>query len=66
MNKTMNKYPFNVQIEAQNEQQAKDLLNAALTMMKVVKNHTSAKEFCTMVKKVTDNPSLIQKAMFFL
>gem|GEM_PF-3194701 len=64
--KTTSNFPFNVQIEAQNQEQAKDLLNAALTMMKVVKNHTSAKEFCTMVKKITDNPSLIKKAMLFL
>ncbi len=64
--KTTSNFSFNVQIEAQSPEQAKDLLNAALTMMKVVKNHTSAKEFCTMVKKVTDNPSLIKKAMLFL
>jgi hypothetical protein len=64
--KTMNNYQFNVNVDAQTPEQAKELLNAALTMMKVVKNHTSAKEFCTMVKKVTDNPSLIKKAMMFL
>jgi len=65
MKQTTN-FPFTVQIEAQDQQQAKELLNAALTMMKVVKNHTSANEFCTMVKKVTDNPSLIKRAMLFL
>jgi hypothetical protein len=64
--KQANNYPFSVQVEAQTPQQARELLNAALTMMKVVKNHTSANEFCSMVKKVTDNPSLIKKAMLFL
>jgi hypothetical protein len=64
--KPMSNYPFNVQIEAQSPEQAKELLNSALLMMKVVKNHTSAKEFCTMVKKIVETPSLIKKAMLFI
>jgi hypothetical protein len=64
--KPMTSYPISVQIEAQSSEQAKELAHAAITMMRVVKNHTSAKEFCTMVKKVVDNPALIKKAMFFL
>ena len=64
--KTLTNYPFNVQIEAQSPEQAKELLNAALSMMKVVKGHTSAKEFCTLVKKVVETPSLIKKAMLFI
>ena len=62
----MTNFPFNVQIEAESQEQAKELLTAALTMMRVAKNHTSAKEFCSMVKKITDKPSLIKQAMCFL
>ncbi|MCL2682236.1 MAG: hypothetical protein FWE63_01965 [Bacteroidales bacterium] len=62
----MNNYPFNVQIEAQSPQQAKELLNSALLLMIIATKQTTPDDFCSMVKKVVEKPSLIKKAMLFM
>ena len=64
--KTLTNYRFTVQIEAETQEQAKELVNSALSMIEVVRENASTDDFCLLAKKVTEKPSLIKKAMLFI
>ena len=64
--KTLTNYVFTVQIEAENREQAKRVLNSSLDLMRYVKAYSSAERFCNVVEKIKGSPYLIEKALYLI
>lgn len=62
----MNNFEFKVKIEAENPQQAKQILQGMFDLMKTVRRELSTDDFISFSAKIKNKPSLIHKAKLFL
>ena len=62
----MNTYEFKVKIEAQNPEEAKEVLQAMFDLMKTTRQELSTKDFIDFAKKIKTKPSLVKKAKMFI
>lgn len=62
----MSSYEYKVKIEAENPEQAKQVLQAMFDLMKTVRAELSTEDFIRFATKIKNKPSLIHKAKFFL
>lgn len=59
-------YDFTVKIEAENRDEARDVLLSMFDIMKTVRRETSTKEFIEFGAKLKNKPSLVRKAKMFI
>jgi hypothetical protein len=62
----MNTFQYKVSIEADSDAQAKDILQGMFDIMKTVRKRTSTKDFIAFAAALKNNPSLVDKAKFFM
>jgi hypothetical protein len=62
----MTTFDFTVKIEAENRDEARDVLLAMFDIMKTVRKETSTKEFIDFGNKLREKPSLVKKAKMFI
>lgn len=62
----MQTYEFKVKIEAKDNNQANELLQAMFDLMKTTRQQLSAQDFIDFSKKIKSNPKLINKAKMFI
>ena len=62
----MKTFEFTVKIEAENKEEAREVLLSMFDIMKTVRSETSTKEFIEFGKKLKNNPSLVRKAKMFI
>jgi len=62
----MAEYQFNVKVQADNSDEAKTLLTAALSLLKTAKTQISANEFLTFAQKLEKKPHFVKTAVKIL
>ena len=62
----MQKFDFTVIIEAENQEEARDVLLSMFDIMKTIRNETSTKDFIEFGNKLKAKPSLVKKAKLFI
>ncbi|MFH0895404.1 MAG: hypothetical protein V2A54_13290 [Bacteroidota bacterium] len=62
----MPNYEFKVKIDANDPEEAKEVLQAMFDIMKTARQELSTHDFIIMAKKIKEKPSLIKKANMFL
>jgi hypothetical protein len=62
----MQKFDFSVLIEAENREEARDVLQGMFDIMKTVRKETSTKDFIDFARKIKEKPSLVKKAKMFI
>ena len=62
----MQRFDFTVMIEADNRDEARDVLLSMFDIMKTIRNETSTKEFIEFGTKLKAKPSLVKKAKMFM
>ena len=61
----MNAFEFKVKIEAESNEEAKEILQAMFDLMKTTRNELCTKDFIDFAKKVKAKPGLVKKAKMF-
>ena len=59
-------FEFNVKIEAENKEEAREVLLSMFDIMKTIRKESSTKEFIEFGTKLKAKPSLVNKAKFFM
>ena len=59
-------FEFNVKIEADNKEEAREVLLSMFDIMKTIRKESSTKEFIEFGTKLKAKPSLVNKAKFFM
>ena len=62
----MKKFDFTVIIEAENRDEARQVLLSMFDIMKTVRQETGTKDFIEFAGKLKAKPSLVKKAKFFI
>jgi hypothetical protein len=62
----MNSYEYKVKIDADNPEQAKEVLRAMFDLMKTVRSELSTDDFIRFSKTIKEKPALIHSAKFFI
>lgn len=62
----MQKYDFTVLIEAENREEAREVLLSMFDIMKTIRQETGTKDFIDFAKKLVSKPSLVKKAKMFI
>jgi hypothetical protein len=62
----MQKFDFTVIIEAENREEAREVLLSMFDIMKTIRKETSTKEFIDFGNKLKTKPSLVKKAKLFI
>ncbi len=62
----MQTFDFTVKIEAEKNEEARDILVAMFDIMKTVRKETSTREFIQFASVIKDKPWLVKKAKLFL
>jgi hypothetical protein len=62
----MQKFDFSVLIEAENKEEARDVLQGMFDLMKTVRKETSTRDFIDFAQKIKEKPSLVKKAKMFI
>jgi hypothetical protein len=62
----MTTFEFKVKIEAENNDEARALLQAMFDLMKTTRSELSTAEFIDFAKKIKSKPSLVRKAKMFI
>jgi len=62
----MTTFEFKVKIEAENNDEARALLQAMFDLMKTTRSELSTAEFIDFAKKIKAKPSLVRKAKMFI
>lgn len=62
----MQKFDFTVVIEAENREEAREVLLSMFDIMKTIRKETSTREFIEFGVKLKDKPSLVKKAKMFM
>lgn len=62
----MQRFDFTVIIEAENREEARDVLLAMFDIMKTIRKETSTKDFIDFGNKLKNKPSLVKKAKMFI
>jgi len=62
----MTTFEFKVKIEAENNDEARALLQAMFDLMKTTRSELSTNEFIDFAKKIKAKPSLVRKAKMFI
>ncbi|MBI4946373.1 MAG: hypothetical protein HY840_08230 [Bacteroidetes bacterium] len=62
----MNSFEFKVKIEANSNEEAKEVLQAMFDLMKTTRQELSTKDFIDFAKKIKNKPSLVRKAKMFI
>lgn len=62
----MEKFDFTVIIEAENRDEARQVLLSMFDIMKTIRQETGTKDFIDFAAKLKAKPSLVKKAKFFI
>lgn len=62
----MQKYDFKVIIEAETNEEARQILLSMFDIMKTVRQETSTKDFIDFAQKLKAKPALVKKAKLFI
>jgi hypothetical protein len=62
----MQKFDFTVIIEAENREEARDVLLSMFDIMKTIRRETGTKDFIEFGNKLKAKPSLVKKAKLFI
>ena len=62
----MQKFDFTVIIEAENREEARDVLLSMFDIMKTIRRETGTKDFIEFGNKLKAKPSLVKKAKMFI
>lgn len=62
----MKTFEFKIKIEANNNDEAKEILQAMFDLMKTTRQELSTNDFIDFAKKIKNKPSLVRKAKFFI
>jgi hypothetical protein len=62
----MQKFDFTVIIEAENREEARDILLSMFDIMKTIRRETGTKDFIEFGNKLRAKPSLVKKAKLFI
>ena len=62
----MKTFDFQVKIEAQNQDEAREVLTAMFDILKTVRSETSTKDFISFAKSLKAKPALVGKAKLFM
>jgi hypothetical protein len=62
----MQKFDFTVIIEAENREEARDVLLSMFDIMKTIRRETGTKDFIEFGNKLVAKPSLVKKAKLFI
>jgi hypothetical protein len=62
----MEKFDFTVMIEAENREEARQVLLSMFDIMKTIRQETGTKDFIDFAGKLKAKPSLVKKAKFFI
>jgi hypothetical protein len=62
----MSTFQYKVSIDADSDAQAKEVLQGMFDIMKTVRKRTSTKDFIVFATALKNNPSLVDKAKFFM
>ncbi len=62
----MEKFDFTVMIEAENREEARQVLLSMFDIMKTIRQETGTTDFIEFAGKLKAKPSLVKKAKFFI
>ena len=62
----MEKFDFTVMIEAENREEARQVLLSMFDIMKTIRQETGTRDFIDFAGKLKAKPSLVKKAKFFI
>jgi len=62
----MQKFNYTVLIEAENREEAREVLLSMFDIMKTVRKETGTKDFIDFARKLKAKPALIKKAKMFI
>lgn len=62
----MEKFDFTVMIEAENREEARQVLLSMFDIMKTIRQETGTKDFIDFADKLKAKPSLVKKAKLFI
>jgi len=62
----MQKFDFTVIIEAENREEAREVLLSMFDIMKTIRRETGTKDFIEFGNKLKAKPSLVKKAKLFI
>ena len=62
----MQKFDYTVLIEAENREEAREVLLSMFDIMKTIRQETSTKDFIDFARKLKAKPALIKKAKMFI
>jgi hypothetical protein len=62
----MQKFDFTVMIEAENREEAREVLLSMFDIMKTIRQETGTKDFIDFAGKLKAKPSLVKKAKLFI
>jgi hypothetical protein len=62
----MQKFDFMVLIEAENRDEAREVLLSMFDIMKTIRQETGTKDFIDFAHKLKTKPSLVKKAKLFI
>ncbi len=62
----MEKFDFTVMIEAENKEEARQVLLSMFDIMKTIRQESGTKDFIDFAGKLKAKPSLVKKAKFFI
>ena len=62
----MSTFEFKVKIDAEDNDQAKEILAGMFDIMKTARKETSTKDFLAFANKIKTDPSLVRRAKMFI
>lgn len=62
----MSSFEFKVKIEANSQDEAREILQAMFDLMKTTRQELSTRDFIDFAKKIKAKPSLVNKAKMFI
>ena len=62
----MTTFEYKVKIEANTQDEAKEILQAMFDLMKTTRSELSTRDFIDFAKKIKAKPSLVKKAKLFI
>ena len=62
----MKTFDFKVKIEAQDQDEARKILQAMFDLMKTTRSELSTQDFIDFAKKIKEKPALVKKAKMFI
>lgn len=62
----MTTFEYKVKIEAQSQEEAKEILQAMFDLMKTTRQELSTRDFIDFARKIKEKPGLVKKAKMFI